>query len=86
MSISFFLSFCLSWDNVDCTRAFFTLAHLEIDLLAFVKIRITFCFDFGVMNEHILTTAVRDDKPETLTAIEPLYYTCTHYNTPGPFI
>ena len=69
---------------VDGTRAFFALAYLELDLLAFVQIRVTARLDFGVVDKQILASVVRNDEPKTFCAIEPLYCTCTHYNSPWP--
>jgi len=70
---------------IDCARPFFALADFELDRLAFVQIRVAGCFDFGVVHKQICPSVVRNDKPKTLAAIEPFYFTCTHCNTPWPF-
>ena len=77
--------FELARDYVGRTRAFFPLSNLELNLLTFLKSRVAGRLDFRVMNEQVITAAVRTDKSKALLPIEPFYYTCTHYITPSAF-
>ena len=43
--------FELAGDDVGCTRPFFALSDLELDLLAFIKTGVTAHLDFRMMNE-----------------------------------
>jgi len=64
------------------TWAFFALADLELDLLAFVESGVTCGFYLRMMDEQIFTAAVRRDKSKTLTCVKPFYFTCTHCISP----
>jgi hypothetical protein len=61
-----------------CTRAFFALADLEVDLLVFIKSCIAACLDFRMMDEQICAAVIRTNKPKSFVRIEPLYCTFTH--------
>jgi len=64
---------CLFGNNVDRTGSFFALAHLILDLLPFIQIRIPGCLDFRVVNEQVGSPVVSNDKPEPFLTVEPFY-------------
>ena len=76
----------LLWNYVCRTRPFFALAHRVIDLLPLVEVGIPLCLDFRVVNEHVGSAVVSDNKPVSFSAIEPFHCSCTHNNTPWPSI
>jgi hypothetical protein len=72
------LSYTLGWGYIGCTRAFFALADLKLNLLVFVKRGIAARLDFRMMDEQIFAAAIRSDKTKSFTRIEPFYCTCAH--------
>ena len=70
----------LCLDRFDVRRLGTLLALSEgvFDRLAFLQRPETLCRDFGVMNKHVLTAVVGDDKTKTLLLVKPFYFACSH--------
>ena len=66
------------------TWAFFALADLEFNLLAFIERCVAGGFYFRIMDENIIAAVIRSNKTISLTSIEPFYCTCTHHISPWP--
>ena len=64
--------------DVGCFRSFPALPGVILYLLAFLKHSETFHLDVGVMDEEVVSAAVRSDEPITLFFTEPLYRTRRH--------
>jgi hypothetical protein len=63
--------------DADGTGAFFALAYLILDLLAFLEVA-GVSLNLGMMDEQFLAAIIRNYEPETLFHVKPLYCTCTH--------
>ncbi len=59
--------------------ALLALLNLELHPLTFFKGAIPSHLNLRLMYEEVLGTVVGNDEPESLIAVEPLHYACTHY-------
>src|SRR3954449_9839600 len=64
--------------DVRCLRALRSFSHLELDLLAFGETAETFHLDGGVVDEHVLRSAIRSNETIALCVVEPLHSTSCH--------
>ena len=65
-------------DYIGGTWAFFALPYLELHRSAFLQVGST-SLNFGMVNEQVLTSIVRNDKPKALFHVKPFDFTCTHF-------
>src|SRR3954454_13903226 len=59
-------------------RALRSFRHLELDLLAFGETAETFHLDGGVVDEHVLPSAIRSNEAIAFCVVEPLHSTSCH--------
>src|SRR3954468_17681589 len=64
--------------DVRCLRALRSFRHLVLDLLAFGETAETFHLDGGVVDEHVLPSAIRSYEAIALCIVEPLHSTSCH--------
>jgi len=72
----------LSRHNIDGTRAFFTLADLELNRLSLVEGGKAAHLYLRVMDKQVFIAVVGLDKTITFVFVKPLYCTSTHNHTP----
>jgi len=65
-------------DDADGTGAFFALADLELDRLAFPKLGVALHFYLRVMHEQLRTAVVGDNESKSLFRVKPFYFTRSH--------
>jgi hypothetical protein len=56
-----------------CTRPFFALSSLEINLLVLIEICVTCSFHFRVVDEQIIAAVIGSNKTITFVCIKPFY-------------
>jgi hypothetical protein len=73
LSICANLVVSLNRGYIVCTRPFFALSYLEVNLLVLVEICVTCSFHFRVMDEQIIAAVIGSNKTITFVCIKPFY-------------
>ena len=68
----------LGLPDVRRLRAFRSLRHFVLDLLTLGEAAEPLHLDCGVMDEHVLASAIRCDEAVALRVVEPLHSACRH--------
>ena len=83
--VAFFMAcpFGLGGDDIRrASPAFLALAHVEPDLLTLGEGGVAVHPNLGVMDENVLSAAVRRDESEAFLFVKPFHCSCTHNKTP----